>query len=474
MVTQADPSPRRPVEGSERQADSQFSVFMRDIVACFDSNLRHTYVNAAVEDFTGRPASDFLGKTNREMGMPDALVEQWDHELRTAFDTGLPSEIQFSFESPSGTRLIRSRLAPQANAKGVVTSVISSARVINSEHIDALTSEHFRAIIESSDDAIISKTLDGIVTSWNRGAERIFGYTSEEMTGKPLLALFPPDRKNEEGFILERILLGEKVDHFETVRARKDGSLVPISVSISPIYDRQGNVIGASKVARDITDRVAAEMTLQATLKEKEALLNEVHHRVRNNLQVITSLLRLTVGHSAEPSFRDLLDDTRGRIRAMALVDESIERKGGHTLVRLDHYIQNLATQTFKNVRPEHPSSKLRLHVSPAMLPLDRASPFGLLVNEIMSLRIKTGFLHDYPGEMTISLELAPADGVCTLRISDNGMGFSSVFEAGRHGAIGLRLIRDLTRQVDGALSVHQREPGGAVFEVKLKALTPH
>jgi diguanylate cyclase (GGDEF)-like protein/PAS domain S-box-containing protein len=118
---------------------------------------------------------------------------------------------------------------------------------------DDAEASHFRAIVESSDDAIISKTLDGRVTSWNRGAEQVFGYRAEEMLGKPMLLLFPADRMDEERFILERLLLGEKVEHFETVRLHKDGRAVHVSVTISPIRDRLGNIVGASKIARDIT-----------------------------------------------------------------------------------------------------------------------------------------------------------------------------------------------------------------------------
>jgi diguanylate cyclase (GGDEF)-like protein/PAS domain S-box-containing protein len=111
----------------------------------------------------------------------------------------------------------------------------------------------FDAIISSSDDAIISKTTDGIITSWNRGAEAIFDYTADEMVGKSILALMPPGHEGEEHDILERILCGEKVDHFETVRLRKDGVLIDVSVTISPIRDNEGNIIGASKIARDIS-----------------------------------------------------------------------------------------------------------------------------------------------------------------------------------------------------------------------------
>jgi PAS domain S-box-containing protein len=122
------------------------------------------------------------------------------------------------------------------------------------------------AIVESSDDAIIGKDLNGIITTWNRGAEQLFGYSEQEVIGQPVTMLMPPDRVHEEAVILERIRRGERIEHFETVRRRKDGTLLDISLSVSPIIDAHGNVTGASKIARDISERKQAE----AALRESE------------------------------------------------------------------------------------------------------------------------------------------------------------------------------------------------------------
>ena len=111
------------------------------------------------------------------------------------------------------------------------------------------------SIVESSDDAIVSKDLNGVITSWNRGAERLFGYTADEIVGKPVTILIPADRHDEEPEILGRIRRGERIDHYETVRRRKDGSLVDISLTVSPVKDAFGRIVGASKIARDITER---------------------------------------------------------------------------------------------------------------------------------------------------------------------------------------------------------------------------
>jgi two-component system sensor histidine kinase/response regulator len=134
--------------------------------------------------------------------------------------------------------------------------------------------QRFKAIIDFSDDAIISKTLNGIILSWNKGAERIFGYSAPEVIGKPMLLLIPTERQHEETEILSRISIGERVEHFETARQRKDGRLINISATISPIFDDSGKIIGASKIARDITERSKSEKMLEENEQRIQAIIN--------------------------------------------------------------------------------------------------------------------------------------------------------------------------------------------------------
>ena len=156
---------------------------------------------------------------------------------------------------------MESRAAPLRHSDGT-TVQLAITRTVTDYRLDERAAMLLGAIVNSSDDAIISKDLNGIITSWNISAERLFGYTSEEAVGQPVTILIPPDRLDEEPKILSRLRRGERVDHFETIRMRKDRTPLNISLTISPVKDRQGNIIGVSKIARDITERKRAEAAL--------------------------------------------------------------------------------------------------------------------------------------------------------------------------------------------------------------------
>jgi PAS domain S-box-containing protein len=189
---------------------------------------------------------------------------------------------------------------------------------------EGLAAQRLAAIVESSDDAIISKDLEGVITSWNRGAERLFGYTVSEAIGKPVTILIPPERHDEEPSILARIRRGERVQPYETVRQRKDGSLAHISLSISPIRDSKGRVIGASKIARDITERKRAE-------ERQNLLLREMSHRIKNLFTVAGNLIALSARTAPTPEA--LAQSVQERLAALGRAHElTLSRPSGETL----------------------------------------------------------------------------------------------------------------------------------------------
>lgn len=213
--------------------------------------------------------------------------------------------------------------------------------------LQALTDQQLAAIVDSSDDAILVKDLQGVIHSWNRGAERLFGYKADEVIGKPVYVLIPPDREKEEPYILRLIASGEKLDHFRTVRCRKDGTLVDISLSVTPIRDAEGRVIGATKVARDVSETRRAERQQDLLVQAEQRLATIVDSSDDAILEADLSGIIRTWNKSAESLFGYPAEEAIGMSAAALTPDErrdeelallarvvSGEKVGRHATVR--------------------------------------------------------------------------------------------------------------------------------------------
>ena len=244
-----------------------------------DHQWRFTHVNRAAAERWGRRRDDLIGKDFWE-AFPQALGSEPCEVFQKAMQERQPARVEMV--SPVLHQWVDVSIYPISDdGLSVYFRDISERKRI--EEVE----QWLAAIIESSNDAIISKNLESIVTSWNKGAERLFGYRAEEMIGAPITVLFPEDRQDEEERILERIRRGERVEHFESTRQRKDGSLVEVSLTISPVKDSRGRIIGASKIARDITKHKQAE-------RLQRLLVHELNHRVKNILATVQAIARQT------------------------------------------------------------------------------------------------------------------------------------------------------------------------------------
>ncbi|MBZ9657487.1 PAS domain S-box protein [Mesorhizobium sp. ESP-6-4] len=431
--------------------------------------------------------------------------------------------------------------------------------------------QRLAAIVESSHDAIVSKDLRGIVSTWNRGAERLFGYTAAEMVGKPITTIIPEDRLGEEPLILGRIRNGELVDHFETVRRRKDGTLVDISLTISPVRDASGRIVGASKIARDITDKKVAEAKIQdserhlqdllaaipaaiyttdrdgkityfneaamqlagrtpvigtdewcvtwklywpdgtplphdqcpmaISLREgrpvrgyeavaerpdgtrvpfipyptpmrdaagnitgainmlvdvserKQAetqqriLLDELNHRVKNNMMMLKSLLSVAARTSKSSEARTVLDEASKRVAAMAAAQRVLYDTPDAINFGAGPFL-GAVCETARQMFP--PAVQLFCEADPIQLPNDIAMPLALTINELLINAVKYGLPGNGPG--TIRVSIRQNGRAISLVVEDEGPGFelSSV----RSSSSGLRLVEGLVRQIGGTFEV--------------------
>ena len=257
------------------------------------------------------------------------------------------------------------------------------------------------AMVQSSQDAIITKDTHGIVTTWNQAAEHIFGYSEMEMIGQPILRLIPPDRVHEESYVLGSIIRGERIEHYETLRRHKSGRIIPISLTVSPIWDDAGNVIGASKIARDVSDRKESEQRIQM-------LMREVNHRVRNQYAVILAMVRQTA-HTAETTQQF---ETRVRERIMAL-------SLSHDLLVEGEWRGSTISDLLKRqIKPFSRSERLEIAGPTVMLSPMAVQYLGMAFHELGTNASKHGALSDPNGRIAVSWRTNYRDGEPWLELT--------------------------------------------------------
>jgi PAS domain S-box-containing protein len=368
------------------------------------------------------------------------------------------------------------------------------------------------AIVDSSDDAIISKSLDGVISSWNKGAERMFGYTADEAIGQHITLIIPQDRRQEEVTIIERLKRGERVDHFETVRVRKDGTPLDISLTISPVRDGEGRVIGASKVARDITEKKRAEQALRES-KERlrsfaDGLETEVRLRTRElerrnaeildqseQVQDLSNRLLRSQDDERRRIARELHDSAGQILTALGMSLGNIGQRVGHDpqLAEGVRDSRELVQQLSKEIRTTsyllHPPlldenglpEAIRWYVqglegrSDLKIELYISESFGRLPCEVeMALfRIVQECLtniHRHSGSKKATIRIARKAETVSLDIQDEGKGISTeklVSIQRQSAGVGIAGIRERVRHLRGTVNI-QSNPSGTTISVTL------
>ncbi len=252
-------------------------------------------------------------------------------QVEIGFQTGAPVQAEWRVIWPDGSiHWILGRSQVFKDASGNPIRVTGAHIDITSQKAAQEAQRRLAAIVESSHDAIVSKDLNGIVTSWNRAAERMFGYTAQEMIGKPILTIIPPELHEDEPRILQTIARGERIEHFETVRLTKSGERIDVSLTVSPVKDEAGRIIGAAKIARDITQRKRTEQALRTTerLASVGRLAATVAHEINNPLAAVTNLIYLSKQLAAR-------DDVR---QYLGFAEEELERVSHLTKQTLGFY----------------------------------------------------------------------------------------------------------------------------------------
>ena len=312
-------------------------------------------------------------------------------------------------------------------------------------------------IVESSKDAIITQSF-GIITSWNKGAEQVYGYSAKEILAKPVSILEPDSLKGEIKQLDEMVKQGEEIHNYETSRLRKDGTIINVSITLSPIFDASGKLTAISAIARDISERKRAE---DAIAKIETARKKEIHHRIKNNLQVISSLLDLQA--EKFKSRKDIKNsevleafrESQGRVISMALIHEELHEGGGDNEVDFSPYLEKLVGNLFQTYRFRNTDISLNMNlVENLFFDMDTAIPLGMIVNELVSNSLKHAFPERDKGEIQIKLYRDENEdcksNIFILIVSDNGIGIPENLEIEDLDSLGMQLVTTLVDQLDG------------------------
>lgn len=359
------------------------------------------------------------------------------------------------------------------------------------------------AIVDSSDDAIVSKNLQGVVTSWNKGAERIFGYTADEMIGRSILRIIPPERRAEEPEILQKLARGERVEHFDTQRIAKNGNYVDVSITVSPVRNMAGRIVGASKIARDITQRRHTERALQRSneaaqaaaaeadrlVRVKNEFLATLSHELRTPLQAILGWTQLLLtGKSDDDEVQQGLTvidrNARTQLRVVSdLLDMSRILTGEFQLDLVDTDFGAVVRSVLKSAEAKMVAHGLRLttEIEPGLkLVIGDAERLTQILDNLLSNAMK---FTPPGGEVTVQVQTV--EGWVRVMVRDTGIGISPdflpfVFDRFRQAdssirrrqgglGLGLAIVKTLVELHDGTISVESEGIGhGSTFWLDL------
>jgi len=333
--------------------------------------------------------------------------------------------------------------------------------------------QRFRAIVESSNDAIVSKDLQGTITSWNNAAERIFGFSAQEAIGRSITIIIPPELRAEETDILQRLALGQRIDHFETVRQRKDGSRLHVSLTISPIRNSRGDIVGASKIARDITQRKEMEY-----LHREAELAGRLIHLQDEERRRIARDLHDSVGQSLAAVAMNLSVIAKDRPKLSQVAEQSLEQnlalvEQASTEIRTMSYLLHpplldvlglqSALQEYLNGFAERSDIAAVLEFAPdvgSLLPTQELSLFRVVQESLTNI-------HRHSGSPTALVRLAKKGDLIELEVSDRGRGMSQEaiqkLKEGRSSGVGLRGMKERVGQLGGSLEICSQGSGVAV-----------
>lgn len=347
-----------------------------------------------------------------------------------------------------------------ASTQVQITAALKETERMNEQLL--ASEERSRAFFDNAASLVWVKDLQGRFLVVNDYTERLLGLGRPQILGRKVEELRPgaesETHRDNDRQVIEQGLPME----FEETTRLGDGLHTYISVKF-PLRNAQGHIIALGAICTDITGHKQTEEALRTSLEEKTVLLKEVHHRVKNNLQIISSLLNLQLDRQPLPEVANTLRDTQNRIRSMALLHENLYRSGNLAHIRLDEYVESLSASLRRMAGAEATRIRVEPRIEDLSLPLDQAVPCGLIINELISNALKHAFPSGRPGRVLIEAQARNQSWIW-LRVADDGLGLPSDLHPDQTDTLGLQLVSMLTEQLQGSLEISRHE--GTAFEI--------
>lgn len=467
-----------------------------DAVISTDAEGRITFMNGVAESLTGWPQADAIGRP-----LPEVFHIVNEHTRQPSENPALRALREGTIVELANHTVLVARdgrewpiddsASPIRNDSGDAVGAVLVFRDVTERKVAEEAQARLAAIVESSEDAIVSKTLDGVIRSWNAGAQRLFGYAPHEAIGQPITLIIPLDRQDEEHEIIARVSRGERVEHFETVRVSKQGRLIDISLSVSPVRDSAGRIIGASKVARDITERRRAEAALREADKRKDHFIALLAHELRNPLAPLRNglqVIHLSRDANDVVQARDMMDRQLGHMVRLIddLLDISRVSQNKMELRRSRVLLKDVISSAVETVRPAIEEAGHELFISLPSNPIYLDADLTRLAQVFSNLLTNAAKYTERGGRIMVAAERREAEVI--VSVQDTGTGiprealprifdmFSQVdrsIERTTGGlGIGLALVKALVEMHGGTVTAKSEGQGlGSVFTVKLPVL---
>jgi PAS domain S-box-containing protein len=360
--------------------------------------------------------------------------------------------------------------------EGVLSVFIDIIERIRAKEALQQSEEKYRLLAENVMDVIWTADLNLRFTYVSPSVFAMRGYTPEEAIRQSIAEVLPPHSVRIATQALTEELERERsYDSIEQTKSRtlelenlcKDGSTVPVEVKVTFLRDADGQPSGLLGVTRDISERKKAEELIKTSLREKEVLLKEIHHRVKNNLQIISSLLSLQAGYIEDQQALKIFRESEERVRSMALIHEKLYQSDNLAQIDFAEYIRELAGHLFRSYNAAARGIQLDIQSDDIWLNINTAVPCGLILNELIANSLKHAFPKDRRGEIHIRL-CTDHDDQLTLRVGDEGIGFPEELDFRHTTSLGLQLVNMLVNQLDGSIELHRSQ--GTTFELTFAA----